>query len=72
MQNCTFCGASPTNREHVFSAWSHRYLTKKPGKWDGVVAVQSIEGSAESQRLRGVAIFTTEMENPEEEEDDIG
>lgn len=33
VDKCIFCGGRPTNWEHVWSRWSHKYLPKGKRKW---------------------------------------
>jgi hypothetical protein len=38
--NCIFCGGTPTNREHVWPRWSHKYISKTKRKWHSLHAVE--------------------------------
>ena len=33
IERCIFCNKSPTNKEHVYPRWSHKYIQKYPGKY---------------------------------------
>lgn len=50
---CIFCGGSPTNNEHVFSAWSHRHLQKGPGKWLGAVGTRTLAYKEDLSEIKG-------------------
>jgi len=49
---CIFCGASPTNHEHVFSSWSHKLIRKKGKTWTTLTAVETGKGLGEHQRIK--------------------
>ncbi len=43
-KTCVFCDASPTTEEHVFSAWTHKYmLPRQPGRAQSRVAIEHID-----------------------------
>lgn len=40
LANCVFCGGAPTNREHIWPRWSHRFLPRGKKNW---VALRATE-----------------------------
>lgn len=52
VNNCVFCGASPTTKEHVYSRWTHKFITKMPGRYLSTQGTES-KTSSDLKLLKG-------------------
>ncbi len=43
--NCIFCKGAPTNWEHVWPRWSHRFIPKQLTKWESLHATEHMDRS---------------------------
>lgn len=50
---CIFCGGKPTNKEHVYSKWTHRHVKKVRGKYKSLRVIRKPDGSEERTEGRG-------------------